>query len=438
MSELIRKQFLTTREDLGERRLQFVITTSAKDRDNDTINPQGWGFDNYLKNPVVLFAHDYTKPAVAKTIDLRVEGDKVVAVAEFPTPEIYDFGYTLYLLYREGFMNAVSVGFIPLEFKQRDDGYDYIKQELLEYSLVPVPANPEALVVARSKGINLKPLYKSILEIMEKDEKILGKEEFEQIEMAMKEKETKSIVVSKGVIPYKETPLADPDEPWDGPAEVREADVEDLKIMCTWYDSEKPDIKSSYKLPHHNHKAKGQHACVWRGVAAAMAALLGARGGVKIPDEDRKGVYNHLAKHYKDFDKEPPEFKEYTEEELKQLFPEVYAENLKAGDEVYEEVSETVDNTVEEPVGETEKAEEQAVEKVEVVEKVGRMLSKANKERIRKAVQLLEEVLAQLDEQQEEEEGQKEEKEEISEDEIRSIIKQTIQKEINKVLGKIE
>ena len=127
----------------------------------------------------------------------------------------------------------------------------------------------------------------------------------------------------KGVIPFKETSKAPEGEKWDGPKEIREAEVSDLKIMCCWFDSENPDIKGSYKLPHH--KAKG-HAVVWRGVAAAMVALLGGRGGVNIPDSDKKGVYSHLAKTYKQFDKEPPEFREYTEEELKEVFPEVYEE----------------------------------------------------------------------------------------------------------------
>ena len=116
----------------------------------------------------------------------------------------------------------------------------------------------------------------------------------------------------KGVIPFKETSKAPDDEKWDASREVRQAEVSDLKVMCTWFDSENPDTKGSYKLPHH--KASG-HAVVWRAVAAAMAALLGARGGVQIPDKDRKGVYNHLVKSYKQFDKEPPEFREYTEEE---------------------------------------------------------------------------------------------------------------------------
>jgi len=39
-----------------------------------------------------------------------------------------------------------------------------------------------------------------------------------------------------------------------------------------------------------------------------MGALMGARGGVDIPDGDRRGVYSHLAKHYRDdFDEEPPD-----------------------------------------------------------------------------------------------------------------------------------
>ena len=41
-----------------------------------------------------------------------------------------------------------------------------------------------------------------------------------------------------------------------------------------------------------------------------MAALMGARGGVDIPTQDRRAVYNHLARHYRQFKREPPEFTE--------------------------------------------------------------------------------------------------------------------------------
>jgi hypothetical protein len=127
--------------------------------------------------------------------------------------------------------------------------------------------------------------------------------------------------VRKGVIPYTKHPKADENAPWNGPAEKAQASIDDLKKMCAWYAGDGTN-KSDYKLPHHT--AKG-YRTVWRGVRAAMGALLGARGGTKIPASDRRGVFNHLAKHYQEFGKEPPEFgKSYTEEELKTLFPDNY------------------------------------------------------------------------------------------------------------------
>lgn len=99
-------------------------------------------------------------------------------------------------------------------------------------------------------------------------------------------------------------PLADIDTSWDGGRQVAAAEVEDLQVMCAWVDAENADTKGAYKLPHH--EAGGQHATIWHGVTAAMGALMGARGGVDIPASDRQGVYNHLARHYREFDREPP------------------------------------------------------------------------------------------------------------------------------------
>ena len=95
---------------------------------------------------------------------------------------------------------------------------------------------------------------------------------------------------------------ASKDAEWD--FNSADYDVDQLRKACAWYDREHPDVKASYKLPHH----RPDGTLVWRGVAAAMAALLGARGGVDIPAEDRRNVYEHLARHYREFDEEPPEY----------------------------------------------------------------------------------------------------------------------------------
>jgi len=112
----------------------------------------------------------------------------------------------------------------------------------------------------------------------------------------------RTVVKFGGVIPFDETPKAPEETEWDFNA--ANYDVDQLRRACAWYDSEDPDVKESYKLPHHFPDGR----VVWRGVAAAMGVLMGARGGVDIPSDDRHGVYNHLAKHYAQFEKEPPEF----------------------------------------------------------------------------------------------------------------------------------
>jgi len=75
-----------------------------------------------------------------------------------------------------------------------------------------------------------------------------------------------------------------------------------------WYDASNPENFGSYKLPHHD-VIDGRLHVVRRGVVAAMQSLLGARGGVDIPEADRRAVYEHLARHYREFGREPPEFR---------------------------------------------------------------------------------------------------------------------------------
>jgi len=89
---------------------------------------------------------------------------------------------------------------------------------------------------------------------------------------------------------------------WD---ELTVDEKKDITAHYAWTPKNPPDRFTDLKLPHHDPKT---HAVVWSAVRAAMGALLGARGGVKVPLEDKKKIYNHLAAHYREFGKEPPEF----------------------------------------------------------------------------------------------------------------------------------
>ena len=67
-----------------------------------------------------------------------------------------------------------------------------------------------------------------------------------------------------------------------------------------------PQAKQAYYLPYRK-LIDGKLLVVWRGLTAAMAALNGARGGVKLSKAAKEQAWQVLAKWYKEFEKEPPQ-----------------------------------------------------------------------------------------------------------------------------------
>lgn len=261
--------------------LRFTASTEGLGRDGMVIEAGAWQLENYRKNPVVLWAHDYTghNLPIGKATDVQVTDNRLTAEVVFDLED--EFARQVDRKYRTGFLNAVSVGWETRAVKPggANQAPRISAAELLDISAVPVPGDPDALIERQ-----IRALWELI--------------EHQHPELSMIEGE-------RGAIPPHSTEKADEGASWDGPGEVAQASgKEQLRRMHAWVNNEMdPDIKQAYKLPHHT--ADGQ--VVWRGVAAAMARLLQA--GTQIPDEDRREVYAHLARHYAQFDKEPPEFR---------------------------------------------------------------------------------------------------------------------------------
>ena len=135
-----------------DRILRFIGSTEVQDRDGDIILASGWELDNYKKNPVFLWGHDYSIPPIGKAIDVRVSNKQLIFDIQFPEEGVYPLADTVYKLYKGGFLNATSVGFVGKQAEPIANGSKYIRQELLELSAVPVPSNPTALQQAKSKG----------------------------------------------------------------------------------------------------------------------------------------------------------------------------------------------------------------------------------------------------------------------------------------------
>ncbi|OGC95301.1 MAG: hypothetical protein A2W25_05135 [candidate division Zixibacteria bacterium RBG_16_53_22] len=105
------------------------------------------------------------------------------------------------------------------------------------------------------------------------------------------------------------------DAAWDGPANgarVRSGEgAAYYKRIYAWQDTEgDPEVKSSWRFIHHMVDGEGNPgAANIRACQTGIGVLNGGRGGTTIPDADRQGVWNHLAKHLRDADLEPPELK---------------------------------------------------------------------------------------------------------------------------------
>lgn len=118
-------------------------------------------------------------------------------------------------------------------------------------------------------------------------------------------------LATRSAIPVHHTGTTD--QTWDAGTMVRripnDAGGSALRMMFAWVDSAgDPDRKGSYKLPHHMVSETGSiGAANMRACSAGIAALNGARGGIDVPEADRKAVWNHLAAHMMDASMEPPQ-----------------------------------------------------------------------------------------------------------------------------------
>jgi len=142
----------------GGNGLEFVLSDATVDRYGDSIVAKGWDLESFRKNPIALFGHSHDYP-IGFWSDLRVEGGKLMGKLNLAARGTSARIDELISLVEQGILRAVSVGFMPKKAEPMDPnrpyaGQRYLEQELLETSLVSVPANPAALSVAKSMNVS--------------------------------------------------------------------------------------------------------------------------------------------------------------------------------------------------------------------------------------------------------------------------------------------
>lgn len=156
--EIIRK---ATARAAGDRPLTFVMSDATVDRMGDVIEPRGWDLSNFARNPQALFGHDAGMP-IGEWENVRVEGGELLGDLVFGPSGVCPVTDKMRAFVQAGMMRAVSVGFQPLEAEPMNSGgMRFKRSELVECSLVSIPANPNALAVAKS--LNLSDDVKSLI-----------------------------------------------------------------------------------------------------------------------------------------------------------------------------------------------------------------------------------------------------------------------------------
>ncbi len=147
----ILRKFVRIEQDatLGDRQIRVIASDATVDRVNDVMVAEGCDVSDYKSNPIILAQHDPNQPIGRSTIS--IQGGKVIALIDFAPAGISAKADEYCGLAKAGIINAASVGFEGVEAEPiKGGGKRYTKWKLMEISLVSVPANPSATVIARS------------------------------------------------------------------------------------------------------------------------------------------------------------------------------------------------------------------------------------------------------------------------------------------------
>lgn len=145
------KSYISEIRALGDDLVRFTMSTPEVDRMSDVVE-QSWDLSAFNKSPVALFNHDHSLP-IGKWHNVKIVGGNLTGDIEFMPEEISPFAASIGRMVKAGFLKACSVGFRPGEAKPaKSGGYSFSKNELLECSIVSVPANASALAFAKSFG----------------------------------------------------------------------------------------------------------------------------------------------------------------------------------------------------------------------------------------------------------------------------------------------
>lgn len=156
-------------EDSDELFIEGMASTDDRDRVGDVVDPSAWqkgGLVNYLGNPIILFNHKYDTP-IGKAVEVSNTSNGL-----FLRAKIAKSAGHIYELIKEGVLGAFSIGFLvkDAQYDSETDVYRIKDAELLEVSVVSVPAN-QAATFSVAKSFDSEKEYEEFKESFKTDSK---------------------------------------------------------------------------------------------------------------------------------------------------------------------------------------------------------------------------------------------------------------------------
>ncbi len=134
------------REDARE--VDFVASTETIDSYGEIVK-QNWRFERFAVNPVILFAHDSRSLPIGHATKFAVESNELRITVKFSTARANPFAELCFQSVLEKALRGGSVGFKPntIRYEKHNDREVCVldDNELFEFSVCPLPANPDGL-----------------------------------------------------------------------------------------------------------------------------------------------------------------------------------------------------------------------------------------------------------------------------------------------------
>lgn len=141
--------------DEDKRQVTFCFSDNSKDRYGEIVDQASWDVKSYKANPIILWGHDSSNPenVIGQGVDLQLDqAGKSFITAQFDDAETNPKADLIFRQLVKKTLRCVSAGFIPHSLEWDEDTPILKDNELLEVSVVAIPANRNAVALSLKSG----------------------------------------------------------------------------------------------------------------------------------------------------------------------------------------------------------------------------------------------------------------------------------------------